>query len=114
MHKRLPGPNGTDADSQAQPDPTGVGQLSSLRLFCGYLLESGPGGPVSTATLGQADAPEQILRLAETEVLQHGGKIWVLRSQAHAQWREQVTALVRARPHSNSTPYQGPGRDKPL
>src|SRR5437773_8909548 len=53
--RRLRGTNGADAHRQAQPDYSGMGQLSSARLLRGCLLERGPGHPLSTVTLGQRE-----------------------------------------------------------
>ena len=58
---------------QAQPDHSGLGQLSSPRLLGRSLLDRGPYHPPPTAALGAANASEQILRLAEAQILQPGG-----------------------------------------
>src|SRR5438105_2735664 len=114
MRQKLRRADRSNVDCQAQPDCSGLGQLSSLCLLAERLLESGPGHPLSTAQVGQADPSEQILRLAETEILQLRRTLRVLRSQAYQHGRKPSAALAFAQPHVDTTPYQGPRRGKPL
>src|SRR3974390_275430 len=104
MHQRLSGTDGGDVDSKAQPDCSGLGQLSSPRLLGQNLLERGPDHPLSNVEVGQTNASEQVLRLAEAEILQPSGTIRVLRAEAQPHWRNESAALAQSPPNSPRTP----------
>ena len=66
-----------------------LGQLSSPRVFGQGLLARGPSHPLPTVAVGQADSPEQVLLVAEAEILQPPGAVRVLRAETGQHGRKQ-------------------------